>query len=166
MRWFAIATGLITRSDWPFSRLLLGRPGMAAAMESRVMTNRNMNWLIHELYTRKDFALCKKLIDRQLTINYDKEFLYYTKVRSKGGKAWVRGKMWDGGVSESDEKKDDFTVVGFLHPPMHRDGFYATRINRRMPSTVSSKQYWRTKRTRKTTRSWRRHCKCGRWVVG
>ncbi|XP_029722130.2 Bardet-Biedl syndrome 4 protein homolog [Aedes albopictus] len=52
-----------------------------SAMESRVMTNRNMNWLIHELYTRKDFALCKKLIDRQLTINYDKEFLYYTKGR-------------------------------------------------------------------------------------
>ncbi|XP_001653286.2 Bardet-Biedl syndrome 4 protein homolog [Aedes aegypti] len=52
-----------------------------SAMAPKVTTNRNMNWLIHELYTRKDFALCKKLIDRQLTINYDKEFLYYTKGR-------------------------------------------------------------------------------------
>lgn len=56
-------------------------------MASNVTTNRNMNWLIHELYTRKDFALCKKLIDRQLTINYDKEFLFYTKVRSTGLKS-------------------------------------------------------------------------------
>ncbi|KAL1380770.1 hypothetical protein pipiens_013945 [Culex pipiens pipiens] len=46
---------------------------------SAVVTNRNMNWLIHGLYTRKDYALCRKLIDRQLTINYDKEYLYYTK---------------------------------------------------------------------------------------
>ncbi|KAL9700164.1 hypothetical protein quinque_003605 [Culex quinquefasciatus] len=46
---------------------------------SAVATNRNMNWLIHGLYTRKDYALCRKLIDRQLTINYDKEYLYYTK---------------------------------------------------------------------------------------
>ncbi|XP_062550533.1 Bardet-Biedl syndrome 4 protein homolog isoform X2 [Armigeres subalbatus] len=53
----------------------------SAGMASNVTTNRNMNWLIHELYTRKDFALCKKLIDRQLTINYDKEFLFYTKGR-------------------------------------------------------------------------------------
>ncbi|XP_058461211.1 Bardet-Biedl syndrome 4 protein homolog isoform X2 [Malaya genurostris] len=48
-------------------------------MTAKTGSNQNMNWLIHCLYTRKDYSLCKKLIDRQLTINYDKEYLYYVK---------------------------------------------------------------------------------------
>ncbi|XP_053686682.1 Bardet-Biedl syndrome 4 protein homolog [Sabethes cyaneus] len=50
-----------------------------AAMTARAAGNRNMNWLIHGLYTRNDYSLCKKLIERQLIINYDKEYLYYVK---------------------------------------------------------------------------------------
>ncbi|XP_053673947.1 Bardet-Biedl syndrome 4 protein homolog [Anopheles nili] len=43
------------------------------------VTNRHMNWLVHGLYTRKHFEQCKKLIDRQLSICYDKQYLYYMK---------------------------------------------------------------------------------------
>ncbi|XP_055626852.1 Bardet-Biedl syndrome 4 protein homolog [Toxorhynchites rutilus septentrionalis] len=63
-----------------------GRAGGSAAskniqpaMASKTVTNRNMNWLVHGLYTRKDYNLCKKLINRQLTINFDKEYLYFVK---------------------------------------------------------------------------------------
>nr|XP_040219935.2 Bardet-Biedl syndrome 4 protein homolog [Anopheles coluzzii] len=50
-----------------------------AAMKPQSVTNRHMNWLIHGLYTRKHFEQCKKLIDRQLGICYDKQYLYYMK---------------------------------------------------------------------------------------
>ncbi|XP_041772768.1 Bardet-Biedl syndrome 4 protein homolog [Anopheles merus] len=50
-----------------------------AAMKPQSVTNRHMNWLIHGLYTRKHFEQCKKLIDRQLSICYDKQYLYYMK---------------------------------------------------------------------------------------
>ncbi|XP_058828963.1 Bardet-Biedl syndrome 4 protein homolog [Topomyia yanbarensis] len=50
-----------------------------SAMAAKTGTNQNMNWLIHCLYTRKDYSLCRKLIDRQLTISYDKEYLFYVK---------------------------------------------------------------------------------------
>ncbi|XP_055533094.1 Bardet-Biedl syndrome 4 protein homolog isoform X2 [Wyeomyia smithii] len=64
-----------------------GRTDSSAApkhLQSETMTakaagNRNMNWLIHSLYTRNDYSLCKKLINRQLMINFDKEYLYYVK---------------------------------------------------------------------------------------
>ncbi|XP_035906861.1 Bardet-Biedl syndrome 4 protein homolog [Anopheles stephensi] len=49
------------------------------AMKPQSVTNRHMNWLIHGLYTRKHFEQCKKLIDRQLAICYDKQYLYYMK---------------------------------------------------------------------------------------
>ncbi|XP_052895820.1 Bardet-Biedl syndrome 4 protein homolog [Anopheles moucheti] len=48
-------------------------------MKPQTVTNRHMNWLIHGLYTRKHFEQCKKLIDRQLTICYDKQYLHYMK---------------------------------------------------------------------------------------
>uniref|UniRef100_A0A182M420 Uncharacterized protein n=1 Tax=Anopheles culicifacies TaxID=139723 RepID=A0A182M420_9DIPT len=49
------------------------------AMKPQSVTNRHMNWLIHGLYTRKHFERCKKLIDRQLTICYDKQYLHFMK---------------------------------------------------------------------------------------
>uniref|UniRef100_A0A182Q011 Uncharacterized protein n=1 Tax=Anopheles farauti TaxID=69004 RepID=A0A182Q011_9DIPT len=49
------------------------------AMKPQSVNNRHMNWLIHGLYTRKHFEDCKKLIDRQLGICYDKQYLYYMK---------------------------------------------------------------------------------------
>ncbi|XP_050072663.1 Bardet-Biedl syndrome 4 protein homolog [Anopheles maculipalpis] len=51
----------------------------ANTMKPQSVTNRHMNWLIHDLYTRKHFEQCKKLIDRQLAICYDKQYLYYMK---------------------------------------------------------------------------------------
>ncbi|XP_058065849.1 Bardet-Biedl syndrome 4 protein homolog [Anopheles bellator] len=48
-------------------------------MNPRSVTNRHMNWLIHGLYSRKLYGHCKKLIDRQLAICYDKEYLHYMK---------------------------------------------------------------------------------------
>ncbi|XP_050093921.1 Bardet-Biedl syndrome 4 protein homolog [Anopheles aquasalis] len=50
-----------------------------ATMKPQIVINRHMNWLIHALYSRKHYEQCKRLIDRQLTICYDKEYLHYTK---------------------------------------------------------------------------------------
>ncbi|XP_058122864.1 Bardet-Biedl syndrome 4 protein homolog [Anopheles ziemanni] len=55
------------------------QPSSTAAMKPQSVTNRHMNWLIHALYSRKHFVQCGKLIDRQLAICYDKEYLYYMK---------------------------------------------------------------------------------------
>uniref|UniRef100_A0A182KHF3 Uncharacterized protein n=1 Tax=Anopheles christyi TaxID=43041 RepID=A0A182KHF3_9DIPT len=52
---------------------------LQTTMKPQRVTNRHMNWLIHGLYTRKHFEQCKKLIDRQLNICYDKQYLYFMK---------------------------------------------------------------------------------------
>uniref|UniRef100_A0A4Y0BPH9 TPR_REGION domain-containing protein n=1 Tax=Anopheles funestus TaxID=62324 RepID=A0A4Y0BPH9_ANOFN len=55
------------------------QPTAENTMKPQSVTNRHMNWLIHGLYTRKHFEQCKKLIDRQLAICYDKQYLHYMK---------------------------------------------------------------------------------------
>lgn len=41
----------------------------------------NSNWLVFKYYSRRDYDFCLQLIERQMEITYDREFLFYIKVR-------------------------------------------------------------------------------------
>lgn len=42
-------------------------------------TSSNMNWLIYTLYARQEYQFCKQIIEQQLLVNSDTEYLYFIK---------------------------------------------------------------------------------------
>lgn len=44
--------------------------------------NGNLNWLLHKMYLIRDFEFCKKLIEQQMQLSLNQEYLFHVKVCS------------------------------------------------------------------------------------
>lgn len=42
--------------------------------------NGNLNWLLHKMYLIRDFEFCKKLIEQQMQLSLNQEYLFHVKV--------------------------------------------------------------------------------------